>query len=245
MQLTVDIGNSRRKVGLFQGISLIEQAIWSDWSLAQLLHWAKERRVTDVIVSSVAAPDAELMAAMAQHFRLVELTAQTPLPFVNGYKTPATLGKDRLASVAGAQALYARQHCMVVDCGTCLKYELLTAEGVYRGGNIAPGLRMRLQAMHHFTARLPEAPLEMPDATVGYSTETALQNGALRGAALEVVGFVSLFRKELNGPVRLLLTGGDATFLAPYVAEASPIVIPHLTLIGLNHILTHCKKTSS
>ena len=80
------------------------------------------------------------------------------------------------AAIAGAQALLPGQNCLVVDCGTCIKYDLLTAAGVYLGGNIAPGAKMRAEAMHHFTARLPEVDLNMPADFIGHSTETALQN---------------------------------------------------------------------
>jgi type III pantothenate kinase len=239
MQLALDIGNSRRKLGLFQGKILREQAIWTDWSLEQLTAWTTERGVRRIIVSSVAAPVAELVETLRDGFEVLELTAHTPLPFKNEYKTPETLGKDRLASVAGAQVLYPGRHCMVVDCGTCLKYELLTADGRYLGGNIAPGAAMRIKAMHHFTARLPEVPFHLPEATIGYSTETALQNGALRGAALEIMGFAHLFRQQLSGPVRLILTGGDAEFFVQHLQSRSVTVVPNLTLIGLNHILTH------
>jgi type III pantothenate kinase len=239
MQLALDIGNSRRKLGLFQGKILREQAIWTDWSLEQLTAWATERKVQRIMVSSVAAPVAELVEALRHSFEVFELTAQTPLPFKNEYKTPETLGKDRLAGVAGAQALYPGRHCMVVDCGTCLKYELLTADGRYLGGNIAPGAAMRIKAMHHFTARLPEVPFLLPGAAIGDSTETALQNGALRGAALEILGFARLFRQQLSGPVRLILTGGDADFFVQHLQSRSAMVVPNLTLIGLNHILTH------
>jgi type III pantothenate kinase len=243
MQLSLDIGNSRRKLGLFNAKNkLAEQAIWTDWTLEQLLDWATRRGVRSVMLSTVAAPDAQLTATLQQHFVLEELTATTPLPFRNEYRTPQTLGKDRLAGVAGAQALFPEHNCLVVDAGTCLKYDLLTADGVYRGGNIAPGAAMRLQAMHHFTARLPEVPQEMPTTMVGDSTLTALQNGGLRGAALEITGFVQLFRQQVDGPLQVILTGGDADFFRPHLYFQPLVLVPHLTLTGLNQILTFLHK---
>lgn len=242
MNLALDIGNSRLKLGLFDEDRLVEQAIWADWTLQQLFDWATRRRVRHVILSSVAQPDAALTRSLAQHYKLLELDAHTPLPFENRYQTPETLGKDRLAAAAGAQALFPERHCLVVDCGTCIKYELLTAEGVYLGGNIAPGAHMRIQAMHHFTARLPEVAMHMPDSPVGNSTETALQNGALRGAALEIAGFVRLFRRKVKGPLQIILTGGDAPFFERQLAIKNIQTAPDLTLIGLNRILNHNLK---
>lgn len=238
MQLALDIGNTRRKLGLFDGPRLLGQAIWTDWTLWMLMEYIEQHNVQSVIVSTVADPVPELIAALRVRCTVVVLDEHTPLPFQNAYRTPATLGKDRLAAVAGAQALFPRQHCAVVDCGTCIKYELLHADGVYLGGNIAPGAMMRIQAMHHFTARLPEVELHMPDDAVGYSTETALQNGALRGAALEIEGFIQLFQKRCS-PLQVLLTGGDAAFFYTHTNIPQAVVEPNLTLIGLRHILHH------
>ena len=238
MNLALDIGNTRTKIGLFRGNELVEQAIWADWTLAELSAFGNHAGVERVIVSSVAEPDEYLREALAEHFKLLELTHLTPLPFDNQYKTPKTLGKDRLAAVAGAHFLFPKKNCLVVDCGTCIKYDLLAENGIYHGGNIAPGAQMRISAMHHFTARLPEVDMKMPDDFTGHSTETALQNGALRGAALEIQGFVKLFEKK-HTPLKVILTGGDAAFFMPHLDISDLIHEPELTLFGLNHILQH------
>jgi len=237
MQLAIDIGNTRTKTGLFDGATLVRKSVWTEWSVADIGRWLGEIRLDGAIFASVADNDAPLRTSLQNHFGAFELQSSTPLPFRNAYHTPETLGKDRLAAAAGALALFPGQHCMVVDCGTCIKYELLDAGSVYLGGNIAPGLKMRIQAMHHFTARLPEVPLEMPAETVGYSTQTALQNGALRGASLEIEGFARLFEQKLN-PLNIILTGGDAAFLQNHLTLPRLTAEPDLTLYGLNHILT-------
>lgn len=237
LNLTLDIGNTRAKVGLFDGNRLIEQAIWTAWTLEELSSYGNQAGAERVVVASVLEDDPALRRHLAQRFAVaLELTRETPLPFRNAYRTPETLGKDRLAAVAGAQALFPGESCLVIDCGTCIKYDLLTADGTYRGGNIAPGAAMRIRAMHAFTARLPEVAMRMPDELIGYSTETALQNGALRGAVLEMEGFVRQFEKH-SGLLRVLLTGGDAAFFLPYLPVPRLTHEPNLTLHGLNHIL--------
>jgi type III pantothenate kinase len=233
MNLVIDIGNTRIKAGLFDRNILLEQAIWSDWSLHDLLEWVGERTVQQVMVSTVT----DLMPELTMEgWRVMQLHTGTPLPFRNTYRTPETLGKDRVAAVAGAQALLPGSNCLLVDCGTCIKYDLIDADGVYHGGNIAPGASMRIQAMHHFTARLPEVPMAMPDAVLGYSTETALQNGALLGARLEIEGFLRLMELRWTG-LDVVFTGGDADFFHRLVQKEGSLVSPHLTLIGLNAIL--------
>lgn len=244
MTLTLDIGNTRTKVGLFQGKNLLERLVWTDWTVADALDYGNRMGVERVMFCSVAEPDPDLAAQLAARWPTWELTHETPLPFVNAYQTPHTLGKDRLAAVAGAQALWPGEHCMVVDCGTCIKYELLTADGIYHGGNIAPGLRMRIRAMHEFTARLPEVPVEMPADWMGHSTETALQNGAIRGAALEMEGFAQRFNRRTGG-LRTVLTGGDADFLKPHLDIPNLTLQNDLTLFGLNHILRSLSSVSS
>jgi type III pantothenate kinase len=236
MNLCADIGNTRVKIGLFQDKKLLEQAVWTDWTIDHLINFGKQAEVQKVIFSSVAQPDPELMRQLKNHFKVMELTTETPLPFENRYTTPHTQGKDRLAAVAGAQALFPGENCCVIDCGTCIKYELLLATGIYLGGNIAPGAHMRLMAMHHFTARLPEVPMEMPGDIWGDSTKTAMQNGALRGAALEMEGFIRLFEQQYT-PLRVVMTGGDAAFFQPFLTFTKESTVPELTLHGLNNIL--------
>jgi len=261
MQITVDIGNTRTKIGLFEGKTLVEKVVWADWTALDLVSYGQQAGAEQLIFSSVAEPDTDLTKILSAHFKTVELTHQTPLPFYNLYQTPLTLGKDRLAAVAGAQALFGECSCVIIDCGTCIKYEALTARREYLGGNIAPGAVMRLKSMRHFTARLPEAPMEMPDQVIGYSTETALQNGALLGAVIEMIGFIQLFDSQINSfqnpngaslqrqPLQVILTGGDALFFLPFLQKQLQRTLTHehyaithqpdVTLYGLNHILTH------
>lgn len=238
MNLALDIGNTRTKIGLFRGNELVEQAIWTHWALADLLAFGNRRRARRVIVSSVAEPDEMMRKMLAAHFQVLELTHLTPLPFENQYETPETLGKDRVAAMAGAHFLFPKKNCLVVDCGTCIKYDLLMKNSIYHGGNIAPGAQMRISAMHHFTARLPEVAMKMPGDFTGSSTETALQNGALRGAVLEIEGFVKLFERKYD-QLTVILTGGDAGFFQPHLDIPNLIHEPDLTLFGLNHILQH------
>ena len=236
MNLVLDIGNTRRKIGLFNGNQLLESKVVTDWTVDQLINYCNQVGVRSVMFSTVNAPGEHLSQNLSQNFTLFELTHETPLPFENKYQTPMTLGKDRLAAVAGAQALLPRQYRLVVDCGTCIKFDAITHSDVYLGGNIAPGAQMRAKAMHTFTARLPEVDMKMPTNFIGSSTETALQNGAFRGAILEIEGFVQLFQKKLS-PLKVILTGGDSAFFLPFLTLENLSVEPDLTLHGLNNIL--------
>jgi type III pantothenate kinase len=125
-----------------------------------------------------------------------------------------------------------------VDAGTCVTYEVLRADGTYLGGNIAPGLKMRLKAMHEFTARLPRVEVGELQGWIGFSTVTAMRNGATLGLVYEVKGHLEDMQNNF-GPTKVLMTGGDAGIIARESVE-NWTVEPNLVLIGLNHILNHC-----
>lgn len=236
MNLVLDIGNTRHKIGLFDQGVLLESRIVTDWTPEQIRRFGEQNGVRQAMISSVAASSDALREEWSEYFDCQELTHLTPLPFENRYTTPTTLGKDRLAAVAGARALLPGQNCLVVDCGTCIKYDLMTSQSAYLGGNIAPGLTMRTSAMHDYTARLPEVARHLPLSYIGNSTETALQNGAFRGALLEIEGFVALFARQFDN-LQVILTGGDAAFIQTHLDNVSFRLEPDLTLYGLNHLL--------
>lgn len=238
LNLVVDIGNTRAKIGLFDGHILVEKWIWEQWSPQAFVQLATNQKARNIILSSVAVSMPEpLERQLAQDFFYVPLSNLTPLPFSNQYHTPQTLGIDRLAAVAGALALYPGQHCLIIDAGTCMTLEVLTAQAEYLGGNIAPGIAMRLKAMHTFTAKLPEVSTGETAQWIGYSTESALKNGAQWGAAFEIEGSIARLQQDFS-PLTVILTGGDAIFLAKML-KSQIFVHPDLVLIGLNKILNH------
>jgi type III pantothenate kinase len=172
--------------------------------------------------------------------RFWELTAQTKLPIRHVYRTPETLGKDRLAAVVGACYLYPAEDCLVVDAGTCITFDILTADGVFRGGNIAPGVRMRLRAMHDYTARLPLVEPVRSTRLWGEQTTQALENGGALGAALELEGLQARLAEHFPR-LRTVLTGGDAALLANLL-KTKIFVHENLVLQGLNQILEYNVK---
>ena len=162
-----------------------------------------------------------------------------PLPIRLDYKTPSTLGADRIADACGAAAMHPGEPCLVIDAGTCITVDFIDANGVYHGGAIMPGLGMSLQALHTYTARLPL--IDLANVTkapvLGRSTEESILAGTLGATLLALAGYVALYKGKAPG-LRVLLTGGDAGQLTASGTVAWEHV-PHLTLIGLNEILMH------
>ena len=157
---------------------------------------------------------------------------------VNGYDTPASLGLDRLAAALGAWYLASRKAALAIDLGTCVTYDLVDEKGVYRGGAISPGLKMRAKAMHAFTASLPEIELgSVPGSLLGTSTDSCLKIGVWTGLNFELKGFIEAYR--VNFPeISIYLCGGDAESFDS-LAKDHIFVVPNLVLIGLNCILNH------
>lgn len=239
--LVLDIGNTAAKYGCFDGAALAEAG--SVASGEELRAVVRRTEARQVLLASVAAPAEEWAAALAGEELAQVLTfrpGSTPVPLRIAYATPHTLGADRLAGAVGAAYLLPGRPVLVVDAGTCLKLDLVTPDGTYQGGSIAPGLRMRLQAMHAFTGRLPELPLPAPAearalALCGTDTRTAMLSGALNGAVAEVEGMVASYRTQHPG-LAVVLTGGDAALFESRL-KGRIFVVPELVLLGLHRIL--------
>jgi type III pantothenate kinase len=238
MNLCIDIGNTRTKIGVFQGTQLLEKVTVPTVSETEIRALLEKYSFEGAIWSNVAGAKDLRNYFSGVSFPALELNHNTPMPIISQYSTPETLGLDRLAAVAGARVLYPGTNCLVIDLGTCVKYEVLNKNGVYLGGNIAPGAAMRIKAMNYFTARLPEVEMKIPVSPIGNSTETALQNGALLGVLLEMKGYIELIQATFPG-TKVILSGGDASFFAGQPALGSATVQPDLNLYGLNSILNY------
>ncbi|MAT54868.1 MAG: pantothenate kinase [Saprospirales bacterium] len=239
MNLAIDIGNTRAKAGLFDGRELKEVYTWNEDYSGNIQAVLYNQNVRNLILSSVSEEEESLVGPSAQLENLLILSSSTPLPFKLEYKTPQTLGKDRIAAAAGAQELFPETNLLVVDAGTCITTDVVMESGVYLGGSIAPGLRMRLKAMNQFTARLPDLmpALELVPGLPGDSTANAMQQGALWGALLELEGMIAHF-SGLYQNLKVVITGGDASFFVKNT-KTKIFAHPNLVLFGLNKILNY------
>jgi type III pantothenate kinase len=235
MNLVVDSGNSRIKAGLFKGSELIQKESFLD--LIELKKFIESVNSDHVLVSSVNHDPAEILSWSSSKGRKITLSPSLSFPVSITYLTPSTLGVDRIAAVCGALDLFPGQNCLVIDAGTCINYELLDAKGVYHGGAISPGVAMRFEAMHTFTARLPLVKSNENIGLVGNSTETCLQSGVMNGVLEEVKGIILQY-KLIYPDLTVIMCGGDYPFFENKLKPAI-FVAPELVLIGLNRILRY------
>ena len=234
MNIVVDYGNSSAKVGIFEGTVLKEKRIFREEDALQ--QFLQNFPAVHFIISSVNA-DAARVASWTTASKKFVLDHALPLPIRNLYATPHTLGVDRLAGVCGAQQLFANSPCLVIDAGTCITYDLLDRTGAYHGGGISPGLNMRFEAMHTFTARLPLVQATDTVDLIGNSTETCMQSGVIYGLLEEVDGVIRRYQEKFEG-LQVILCGGDALFFENKL-KASIFASPELVLSGLNSILIY------
>ncbi len=209
MKLIIDIGNTVVKMVAFRGEEPVDEIRAEDGMLSGLDAFVAQYRFRSGIVGTVRACTAKEEEALSRlPFPLLRFSSDTPVPITNRYRTPETLGSDRLAAVVGARSLKPGKDLLIIDAGTCITYEVIDARGNYWGGNIAPGMQMRLKALHEFTARLPLVEAEGLVPGMGYDTETAIRSGVLRGMKYEIEGYIKSLRAKFPH-LLVFLTGGD------------------------------------
>ena len=147
-------------------------------------------------------------------------SSQTPIPIKNNYASASTLGSDRLSASIGAFELYPNSNVLVIDAGTCIKYNFVNSANEYLGGAISPGINMRFRALHEYTSRLPL--LSFDDTyseLVGTTTQNSILSGVINGSVAEIEGFVDLYNKQYPGVI-CVITGGDSEHLAKTIKKA-------------------------
>lgn len=241
--LVIDIGNSYIKTAVFNVDELVwvQSSVTIDEKLIEQI--AKQYKPEKAIFSTVKKNDESWETSISKHIPLVKFNSSMATSIKNHYRTPQTLGLDRLAAVIGAHAMYPDQANLVIDAGTCITYDAVDQGANYYGGSISPGLNMRYQALNYYTASLP---LVNPDAGFnedkGYDTTTAIRSGVQNGIRFEVLGFIQ-DSFSINTDTNIILTGGDSIFFdtllknsifAPHIKNE-----PHLVLKGLNAVTLH------
>ncbi len=237
LNLILDIGNTRTKIALFNnGVLLALQSITNKKSLKDITLLFENNKILYTIMSSVANTNKNTISFLAENSELIILNSKTKIPFNNLYKTPKTLGVDRIALMAAAQKNHPNKNVLVIDAGSCITYDFINAKNEYFGGAIAPGIKMKYKAMHHFTANLP---LLSPKSqiTLGNSTKNAMHQGVINGTVLEIDGVINQYKKQYEN-LTIVLTGGDTIFLAKLL-KSSIFANPNFLLEGLNYILNY------
>lgn len=243
MNLCIDQGNSRTKIALFrEDGSIAKNLMYKYLASSDVERLFSLYPITDSIVSSVVNIDPAVVNVLhRQSHRFILFDHTTPVPIQNCYNTPQTLGQDRMASAVGASALCPNQNLLIVDAGSAITYDFVSAENGYQGGNIAPGLKMRLTMLHRMTKKLPIVDVEENTLIplFGKNTHEAIASGVIRGIIFEVKGYMRDLTEQ-GTPFVTFLTGGNAPYILGNL-QGEVRHEPHLVLKGLNSILEYNK----
>jgi len=236
MNLIIDTGNTLTKLAVFQGREMVAFTSYPGADADHLIQFCEANPlVENAILSSVKEYSSEIDQFLSQRFNSVFFNHTTPVPIVNKYSTPETLGKDRLAGAVGARQLFPASDNLVIDAGTAITYDLITAAGEYSGGSISPGIAMRYKALHAFTGRLPLLDYYDDATLVGNDTSSGIYSGVLNGTVAEMEGIIG--RYLLDYPtLKIILTGGDHNYFDKRL-KIKTFAAPNLVLEGLNLIL--------
>ena len=234
MNLLIDSGNTFTKAALcdaekihsIQKINRVE-----DFHTIQ-----KDFSPNNIIISSVNKDASEILAFFPKAKKIL-LDSKTPVPIKNLYKTPATLGMDRLADVVGATTLFPDKACLCIDAGTCITYDLIDEKAQYQGGSIALGLEMRFKALHTFTAKLPLVQRQEKADLIGTSTESSILSGVQVGTVKEMEGVINEYKTTYKD-LKIIITGGDAGFFESRI-KGPIFAAPELLFLGLKRIVEY------
>jgi type III pantothenate kinase len=215
MILAVDVGNTRIKAAVFEGSTLLESFVFLKAELEESIQniLKKYKNTSDLVVASVSDVEKQAFIGFEKAVNIHFVSHKDSFPFVNCYKTPQTLGIDRMVLAAGATIQFPNQNRLVIDAGTCITYDFIDEKDNYLGGAISPGLRLRYEALHNFTAKLPLLTLENPKHFSGKSTMESIHSGVVNGLVYEIDGFIEDFKAQYSKFI-IILTGGDSEFLA-------------------------------
>jgi type III pantothenate kinase len=240
MNLIVDVGNTSTKVAVFDGKAKLSQSRINELSCVELEKEFSGHKFERAILSSVKELPLIIRELMFHNIPFVHsVSHKSKLPFKIQYSTPETLGPDRIAAVAGAYNLFPGESVLIIDAGTALTYEFLSGS-IYIGGNISPGLRMRLRALNEFTDKLPMVDLSDVFRSPGTNTSEAILAGVITGVTYEINEYIRTFENKQTG-FKVILTGGDSGFLKDKINH--PVTyMPDIVIDGLNYILEYNAK---
>lgn len=241
MNLIIDIGNSLTKIAVYKGDEIIVLNTFEDITVKILEKYkTKYPNLKNAIISSVVNHNKAIIKYLNANFNLVELNKATPLPIKNGYKSPETLGTDRLAAAAAANYLYTFVNILVISAGTCITYDFVTWKAEYIGGAISPGIDIRFKALNEFTAKLPLIEKKPFKELIGTNTQDSILAGVINGVVAEANSIIKEFEQMYPG-VKVVFSGGDMDYFKKLFKD-NTFVYPNIVVFGLNIILNHTLK---
>lgn len=235
--LAVDIGNSFIKIGSYENDTIIETKTYN--SVNELVSNSNfVLKHEQLIYSSVTDQHNALVETFSGRMKIFDFNEIQNLPIKNLYLNPSSLGSDRLLAALGSYCLYPNTNVLSIDCGTCIKFNMVNAQAEFLGGSISPGMKMRYEALNHGTDKLPLIESnELKPEVIGNSTENSIRSGVVNGIIGEINYFMSEYKSSFD-KLNIIVTGGDGAYFAKHL-KSTIFVEPNLLLNGLNLALKY------
>ena len=236
--LVVDQGNSSVKLALFnQDNELVHLVRSYENTLSKLEDLLEEYEFEAAIYAATGQVDNDIVQRLKSIHMFLELKNKKAfLDFID-YESPESLGFDRLSNAVAARSIYPNEHVLVIDIGTCITYDVINANGMFQGGAISPGPKLRNRSMNDYTANLPLVELEFAPSFIGKNTNESLQSGIMHGIVYEIDGYIDALAKK-HEKLTTIITGGYTILFANAVKNAI-FADSNFTLKGYNAILNH------
>jgi type III pantothenate kinase len=236
MELVLDFGNSYQKIALFDHGEMIRMDQSTHTTVSRIREFVSgSPGITASILSSVIPYPVSIRKFLGSGFSFLELNEDTPLPIINRYQSPASLGHDRLAAAVAGFNAFRGENVLVIILGSAITFNIITEKGEFLGGAISPGMNMRFRALHTFTGKLPLITFNEVRDPVGRNTEESLLSGVINGITAEVEGITEMYRKKFPG-LKTVISGGDLNYFDKRL-KISIFAIPNIVLNGLHQIL--------
>jgi type III pantothenate kinase len=226
----VDIGNSNFKVAALKNNEIVHTIRFDKKEIRELIQLVKNK---NVIISNVAESD--IQELLSQNCNLIYLAhSDTKFPFDSEYETMESWGMDRACNIAAASYKFPNQNVLIIDIGTCIKFDFIDETNTYKGGSISPGIRLRFQSLAIHTAKLPLLEPKQEFSLIGKSTNESILYGVLNGCKSEIDGFIEQYEAKFED-LKIIMTGGDA-FYFDFKEKSNIFADENLTMIGLHQL---------
>lgn len=236
MRLIIDFGNSLKKIAIFDKNELIVLNIYEEFNVQLLELITKDYpEIRSAILSSVIDYPKEIDDFLESNYFFIKLNCDTKVPIINKYKSPKTLGNDRIAAVVAASHKFSGKNLLIIDAGSCVTFDLMTENMEYFGGAISPGIRLRFKALNEFTDNLPLIEPKNIDYLIGKTTEESILSGVINGLTAEIDGLIDSY-KEIYKNLTIIMSGGDYNYFDKRLKN-NIFALPNIVLVGLNIIL--------
>jgi len=241
MNLVIDVGNTRVKAAVFTDDKMIELFVFqSSKILSEIKSINKKFEITHAIISNVATISEGKFIKIQKIVPIIKVSSSISTPFHNKYKTPKTLGADRIALVTAAVKKFPKQNILVIDAGTCITFDFVDENANYFGGAISPGIDMRFKALHFYTSKLPLLEKSTLNNFIGQNTQESINSGVVNGIIQEIDGVIGQYKMKYQ-VLTIVLTGGDTNFLSKQL-KSSIFANQNFLLEGLNELLIFNKN---